>query len=95
MVDGWALYCATKAGGEMFFNVLASQVNGDGRVTLANVDPGQMHTGMQADIRRAAAGRAYFPGQQRGWTRTPRDGWPTRPRWPSGSSRSTCPRPGP
>jgi len=64
VVDGWALYCATKAGGEMFFNVLASQVNGDGRVTVANVDPGQMDTGMQADIRRVAASRAYFPGQQ-------------------------------
>jgi benzil reductase ((S)-benzoin forming) len=65
VIDGWALYCATKAGSEMFFNVLASQVNGDGRVTVANVDPGQMDTGMQADIRRAASSRAYFPGQQR------------------------------
>jgi benzil reductase ((S)-benzoin forming) len=64
VIDGWALYCATKAGGEMFFNALASQVNGDGRVTVANVDPGQMDTGMQADIRRVAASRAYFPDQQ-------------------------------
>jgi benzil reductase ((S)-benzoin forming) len=65
VIDGWSIYCATKAGAEMFFNVLASQVNGDGRVTVANIDPGQMDTGMQSDIRRAASGRAYFPEQQR------------------------------
>jgi hypothetical protein len=31
---------------------------------VANVDPGQMDTGMQENIRRAAASGAYFPGQQ-------------------------------
>jgi NAD(P)-dependent dehydrogenase (short-subunit alcohol dehydrogenase family) len=65
VIDGWALYCATKAGGEMFFNVLASQFAGDGRVSVASVDPGQMDTGMQSDIRDAAASKAFFPGQKR------------------------------
>jgi len=65
VIDGWSIYCATKAGGEMFFNTLASQVADEERITVANVDPGQMDTGMQADIRRAASGRAYFPDQQR------------------------------
>jgi benzil reductase ((S)-benzoin forming) len=65
VIDGWALYCATKAASEMFFNVLASQFAGDKRVSVANVDPGQMNTGMQADIRRAAGSRAFFPEQQR------------------------------
>jgi benzil reductase ((S)-benzoin forming) len=65
VIDGWALYCATKAAGETFFDVLASQYKSDKRVTVANVDPGMMDTGMQADIRRVAGTRAYFPGKQR------------------------------
>jgi benzil reductase ((S)-benzoin forming) len=65
VIDGWAMYCATKAAGEMFFNTLASQVAADERITVTNVDPGQMDTGMQVDIRRAAGSRAFFPGQQR------------------------------
>jgi benzil reductase ((S)-benzoin forming) len=73
VIDGWSLYCATKAAGEMFFNVLASQVSGDDRVTIANVDPGQMDTGMQAEIRRAASSGAYFPGQRR-WLDAPEEG---------------------
>jgi NAD(P)-dependent dehydrogenase (short-subunit alcohol dehydrogenase family) len=64
VIDGWALYCATKAAGEMFFDALASQTRDDPRVTVVNVDPGKMDTRMQADIRRAAASRAYFPDQQ-------------------------------
>jgi NAD(P)-dependent dehydrogenase (short-subunit alcohol dehydrogenase family) len=59
VIDGWSLYCATKAGAEMFFDVVASQLGDRGYV--ANVDPGQMDTGMQADIR-AAAG--FFPRRQ-------------------------------
>jgi benzil reductase ((S)-benzoin forming) len=63
VIDGWSMYCATKAGAEMFFDVLASQLGDRGYV--ANVDPGQMDTGMQADIRAAAASGAFFPEQQR------------------------------
>ncbi|MEV4131398.1 SDR family NAD(P)-dependent oxidoreductase [Dactylosporangium sp. NPDC049742] len=65
IIDGWSLYCTTKAGGETFFEAVASQVADDERVTVASVDPGQMDTGMQDAIRRAAASGTYFPGQQR------------------------------
>src|SRR5258706_6802170 len=63
IIDGWSLYCATKAGGETFFDAVASQVKDDDRITVVNVDPGQMDTGMQENIRRAATSGAYFPGQ--------------------------------
>src|SRR5258708_7929858 len=33
--------------------------------TMSRADPGQMDTGMQDNIRRAAASGTYFPGQQR------------------------------
>jgi NAD(P)-dependent dehydrogenase (short-subunit alcohol dehydrogenase family) len=65
VIGGWGAYCATKAGGEMFFNVLAEQYAADPRVRVANVDPGQMDTMMQADIRGYRAAGAYFPGSQR------------------------------
>lgn len=61
VVEGWSVYCATKAGGEMFFDALARQ---DDRLTVANVNPGVMDTGMQATIR-DAAGHAYFPDADR------------------------------
>ncbi|WP_433215911.1 SDR family NAD(P)-dependent oxidoreductase [Dactylosporangium sp. CS-047395] len=73
IIDGWALYCTTKAAGETFFDVVASQVKDDERISVANVDPGQMDTGMQENIRRAAASGAYFPGQQR-WVDAPAEG---------------------
>ena len=65
VIDGWALYSATKAAGETFFEVLASQYKDDKRVRVANIDPGMMDTGMQADIRRVAGTRAFFPDKQR------------------------------
>ncbi|MGI5244892.1 SDR family NAD(P)-dependent oxidoreductase [Dactylosporangium sp. CA-139066] len=65
IIDGWALYCTTKAAGETFFDVVASQVKGDERISIANIDPGQMDTRMQENIRRAAASGVFFPGQQR------------------------------
>lgn len=64
-IDGWSLYCATKAGAESFFEVVASQVADDQRTTVVSVDPGQMDTAMQGNIRRAAQTGAYFPQQQR------------------------------
>ncbi len=63
VVEGWAAYCATKAGGDMFIKVLAAQVDGDPRVSVASVNPGVMDTPMQAAIRAAPAG--YFPGRDR------------------------------
>ncbi len=60
VIGGWAAYCATKAGAEMFFAALAEQ-EGD-RTYVASVNPGVMDTGMQEEIR-AAGG--YFPDSAR------------------------------
>ncbi|MGD8190245.1 SDR family NAD(P)-dependent oxidoreductase [Brevibacillus ginsengisoli] len=56
---GWAMYCAAKAGNEMFFNVLAAQYEGNPQVEVANVNPGVMDTQMQASIR--SANEEQFP----------------------------------
>jgi benzil reductase ((S)-benzoin forming) len=55
-IEGWAVYCATKAGGEMYFRVLAAE-RPDLRV--ANVNPGRMDTGMQDVLR-----ESDFPSRQ-------------------------------
>lgn len=60
VVPGWGVYCATKAGGEMFFEALAGQLAGDDRYTVDSVNPGVMDTGMQAQIR-----SADFPDRDR------------------------------
>ncbi|WP_426510487.1 SDR family NAD(P)-dependent oxidoreductase [Dactylosporangium sp. McL0621] len=73
IIDGWALYCTTKAAGETFFDVVASQVRDEERISIVNVDPGQMDTGMQENIRRVAGTGAYFPGRQR-WVDAPAEG---------------------
>jgi benzil reductase ((S)-benzoin forming) len=73
IIDGWSLYCTTKAAGETFFDVVASQVRDDERISVANVDPGQMDTAMQESIRRAASSGAYFPGRQH-WVDAPAEG---------------------
>jgi benzil reductase ((S)-benzoin forming) len=73
IIDGWSLYCTTKAGGETFFDAVASQVKDEDRITVVNVDPGQMDTGMQENIRRAAASGSYFPGHQH-WVDAPGEG---------------------
>jgi NAD(P)-dependent dehydrogenase (short-subunit alcohol dehydrogenase family) len=59
VIDGWSAYCASKAGAEMFFRVVAEQYADDPSVTVECVDPGQMATGMQEEIR-----RAIFPQRQ-------------------------------
>jgi len=61
--DGWSIYCSTKAGGEMFFNVLAEQVKGHERISVHNVNPGVMDTPMQQTIR--AATDVHFPTLER------------------------------
>lgn len=64
-MGGWSLYCATKAGAEMFFESVALQLEDRaGGATVVSVNPGQMDTGMQADIRKAAEDGAYFPDQR-------------------------------
>ena len=56
---GWAMYCAAKAGNEMFFHVLAAQYEDNPHVEVANVNPGIMDTQMQASIR--SASEEQFP----------------------------------
>jgi NAD(P)-dependent dehydrogenase (short-subunit alcohol dehydrogenase family) len=68
VIGGWAVYGATKRGGEAFFEALAEQVRAAGRgapVRVASVNPGVMDTGMQASIRDSAAGSGYFPEADR------------------------------
>lgn len=60
-VGGWAAYCATKAGGEMFFNVAAEDLRDDDRVRITNVNPGVMDTGMQATLRESTG---WFPRRE-------------------------------
>jgi NAD(P)-dependent dehydrogenase (short-subunit alcohol dehydrogenase family) len=55
-IEGWATYCATKAGGEMFFRVLAEERP---EITVASINPGRMDTGMQGVLR-----RSEFPTKQ-------------------------------
>lgn len=64
VVGGWSAYCASKAGGEMFFRVLAEQFGHDATVRVDCVNPGQMSTGMQEEIRGAGRAGAYFPQRQ-------------------------------
>lgn len=59
-VEGWAAYCAVKAGNEMFFNVLAEQCADQPHVQIHNINPGVMDTQMQGKIR-----AAEFPTRQR------------------------------
>jgi benzil reductase ((S)-benzoin forming) len=61
VIGGFSVYCATKAAGEMFVACVAEQFAADPGVTAVNVNPGQMDTGMQADIRAAGTAGAYFP----------------------------------
>ncbi len=63
VIDGWATYCASKAGGEMFFDAVASQYADDPSVTVHNVSPGVIDTEMQAVLR--ASGESYFPEHSR------------------------------
>ncbi len=73
-IDGWAGYCATKAGGEMFFEVVAQQLKDDDRYAVHAVNPGVMDTDMQAAIRRAPGfvGKERFIGlHERGELPTP------------------------
>jgi NAD(P)-dependent dehydrogenase (short-subunit alcohol dehydrogenase family) len=65
VIEGWAAYCATKAGGEMFFEAVAAQLSGEPDATAVNVNPGVMDTDMQGAIRDAAQAGAYFPDSDR------------------------------
>ena len=55
-IEGWAAYCAAKAGDEMFFRVLAEERPD---LTVASINPGRMDTDMQGVLR-----RSEFPTKQ-------------------------------
>lgn len=58
-IEGWSMYCATKAGSKMFFEVLREEVNKDVNVSIYHIDPGVMNTKMQEEIR--SSGKDDFP----------------------------------
>jgi NAD(P)-dependent dehydrogenase (short-subunit alcohol dehydrogenase family) len=71
-IEGWAAYCAAKAGGEMFFRVLAEE-RPDLRV--ASVNPGRMDTDMQGVLRRSdfPTKQPYVDAHERGTLGDPRE----------------------
>jgi len=48
-IDGWALYCSTKAAFRMFLDVV--QAESEGQVSVKHIDPGVVDTDMQRTIR--------------------------------------------
>ena len=58
-IEGWAMYCSTKAAMEMFCRVLEKQYQKLGRVEVLQPDPGLVDTGMQEFIR--ASDKSDFP----------------------------------
>jgi benzil reductase ((S)-benzoin forming) len=71
-IEGWAAYCAAKAGGEMFFRVLAAERPD---LTVVNVNPGRMDTGMQAVLRESSFPdkQSYIDAHERGELASPAD----------------------
>lgn len=63
VIEGWSMYCATKAGMKMFFDVLADEYKGFPNVTFHQVNPGVMDTPMQEKIREAK--NVHFPQWER------------------------------
>lgn len=50
-IEGWALYCSTKAAIQMITEVLKQQEVNNPKIIVNNIDPGVMDTGMQNTIR--------------------------------------------
>jgi len=71
-IEGWAAYCAAKAGGEMFFRVLAAERPD---LTVVSVNPGRMDTGMQAVLRGSSfpTKQSYIDAHERGELASPAD----------------------
>jgi NAD(P)-dependent dehydrogenase (short-subunit alcohol dehydrogenase family) len=71
-IEGWAAYCAAKAGGEMFFRVLAAE-RPDLRV--ATVNPGRMDTAMQGVLRESSfpSRQSYIDAHEQGQLADPAD----------------------
>jgi benzil reductase ((S)-benzoin forming) len=71
-IEGWAAYCAAKAGGEMYFRVLAAERPD---LTVVSVNPGRMDTAMQAVLREASFPdkRSFIDAHERGELAAPAD----------------------
>ncbi|WP_180954485.1 (S)-benzoin forming benzil reductase [Bacillus sp. V5-8f] len=75
--QGWAAYCSTKAGLEMFTRVTgAEQAQERHPVTIISFSPGIMDTNMQADIRQAdekdfAQAKTFHSFKEQGMLRPP------------------------
>lgn len=51
-IDGWNVYCSTKAGMDMFSKVVNEEINISGsNTTILSLAPGIIDTGMQTEIR--------------------------------------------
>jgi benzil reductase ((S)-benzoin forming) len=53
-IEGWEIYCTTKAGAKMFFDCTDDHYENDDTVKIYNVNPGVMDTHMQDRIRQAS-----------------------------------------
>jgi len=51
VIEGWGVYCSTKAGASMLFNVVKQQNKDSTKVIVNSIDPGVMDTPMQKTIR--------------------------------------------
>jgi benzil reductase ((S)-benzoin forming) len=71
-IEGWAVYCAAKAGGEMFFRVLAAERPD---LTVVSVNPGRMDTAMQGVLRGSSFPdkQSYIDAHERGELASPAD----------------------
>ena len=50
-IDGWGMYCSTKAATKMFFEVLNKQYIHNPDISIKSMDPGVLDTPMQEKIR--------------------------------------------
>jgi NAD(P)-dependent dehydrogenase (short-subunit alcohol dehydrogenase family) len=71
-IRNWAAYCAAKAGGEMFFRVLAEERPD---LTVVSVNPGRMDTAMQGVLRRSSFPdkQSFIDSHERGELASPAD----------------------
>jgi benzil reductase ((S)-benzoin forming) len=53
-ITGWALYCATKTGIDMFYKVVQEQYKDDKRISVHAFNPGVIDTPMQSQIRESS-----------------------------------------
>lgn len=54
-IDGWSLYCSTKAGLEMFCRVMEKEfeIDEEKNISVFSIAPGKIDTDMQSEIRKA------------------------------------------